>query len=95
MNTLKLDPQPEPSANGPSHQRIAARAYEMYQARGEVPGHEQDDWLRAERELLDAASADAFTNEGGAPPEGKGPRTRENSRSNRGHSERVTNSQRH
>ncbi len=30
---------------------IRRRAYEIYLERGEQPGREQDDWLRAEREL--------------------------------------------
>jgi hypothetical protein len=94
MNTLKLDP-PQDTSRTPSHQQIAARAYELYKARGEVPGHEQEDWLRAERELSDAASADAFTNEGGAPAEGKAPRAKnENSRSSR-NGDRASSSQRH
>lgn len=96
MNTLKLGQQPEDTSQAPSRQQIEARAYELYLARGAVPGHEEEDWLRAERELSDAASADAFTNEGGAPPEGKaGSRSRgEGSRSNR-HGERASSSQRH
>jgi hypothetical protein len=31
---------------------IAARAYELYQKRGGRIGHELDDWLEAEREVL-------------------------------------------
>ena len=94
MNTLKLDRQLEDTTRAPTHQQIQARAYELYLARGEVPGHEQEDWLAAERELTDAVSADAFTNEGGAPPEGKA-RVRETSRSNRGQGDRASSSQRH
>jgi hypothetical protein len=33
------------------HHTIAARAYELYQARGGEPGHEMEDWLCAEAEL--------------------------------------------
>jgi hypothetical protein len=36
---------------GPSHQDIAARAYELYVERGRESGHAHEDWLRAEREL--------------------------------------------
>ena len=36
---------------GPSREEIAQRAYELYLARGGADGSEQDDWLRAEREL--------------------------------------------
>lgn len=31
---------------------IRRRAYELSEARGFVPGHENDDWLVAEREVL-------------------------------------------
>ena len=36
-----------------SRERIAARAYEMYLARGGGDGQDWDDWLAAERELSD------------------------------------------
>ena len=35
---------------------VERRAYEIYLARGEVHGYDQDDWLQAERELGDAQS---------------------------------------
>lgn len=41
----------EPARNGPTYEQIAERAYEFYLARGETPGHDMDDWLRAEAEL--------------------------------------------
>lgn len=31
---------------------ISLRAYELYLQRGETDGHEVEDWLRAEREVL-------------------------------------------
>ena len=37
----------------PSPDDIARRAYDLYQERGAAPGGEVDDWLRAERELLE------------------------------------------
>jgi hypothetical protein len=33
-------------------ERIAARAYELYLARGGADGQAEEDWLEAERELL-------------------------------------------
>ena len=30
---------------------IARRAYEIYLERGQIPGHAEEDWLQAEREL--------------------------------------------
>jgi hypothetical protein len=34
------------------HDRIAEKAYELYQKRGQVHGHDLDDWLEAERLIL-------------------------------------------
>ena len=39
-------------ANGISKEQIAARAYQLYIARGGSHGYDIEDWLRAERELL-------------------------------------------
>ena len=36
----------------PTHQEIAARAYQLYLERGRLPGHDLDDWLQAEYELM-------------------------------------------
>ncbi len=33
-------------------ERIAARAYELYLQRGQVQGHNMDDWLEAERQVV-------------------------------------------
>ena len=44
----------QPSSNGkpnPEPKKIEHRAYELYLDRGSDPGHDFDDWLRAEREL--------------------------------------------
>lgn len=35
----------------PDLKKIEHRAYELYLDRGSDPGHDFDDWLRAEREL--------------------------------------------
>jgi hypothetical protein len=34
--------------------RIRLRAYELYEARGRADGHALEDWLRAERAVLEA-----------------------------------------
>ena len=39
----------------PTHDDIAARAYQIYQERGYTPGDPMQDWLQAERELNAAA----------------------------------------
>ena len=36
----------------PTHQEVAARAYQLYLERGRVEGHEIDDWLQAEYEVM-------------------------------------------
>ncbi len=35
----------------PTHDEIAVRAYELFLDRGGLPGHHEEDWLRAETEL--------------------------------------------
>lgn len=35
----------------PTHEEIAARAYELYLARGSLDGYSEEDWLMAEAEL--------------------------------------------
>ena len=40
-------------------QRIALRAYELYEARGRVDGFDVQDWLQAEREILGEAAEHA------------------------------------
>jgi Protein of unknown function (DUF2934) len=39
------------SRGEPSHEEIAARAYELYLARGSLDGYSEEDWLIAEAEL--------------------------------------------
>jgi hypothetical protein len=36
----------------PTHQEIAARAYQIYLERGRGEGRDKDDWLQAEYELM-------------------------------------------
>jgi hypothetical protein len=47
MKTTKAKNMPRPS-----HDAIAARSYELYLARGCADGHDAEDWLRAEAELI-------------------------------------------
>jgi hypothetical protein len=35
------------------YQRVARKAYELYQQRGEKAGHDMEDWLTAERLVRD------------------------------------------
>lgn len=45
---ITTDPRLVPSP----YPEIAKRAYELYEQRGCRPGHEREDWIRAESELL-------------------------------------------
>ena len=36
----------------PSQDMIRERAYELYESRGREPGQDEQDWLRAEREIF-------------------------------------------
>ena len=36
----------------PSQDLIRERAYELYENRGREPGQDEQDWLRAEQEIL-------------------------------------------
>ena len=38
--------------NRPTEEQIRNRAYEFYLQRGCQPGHDRNDWLQAEQELL-------------------------------------------
>lgn len=49
---------PSAPAQDGTLERIRQRAYELYQARGSEPGHEQEDWFRAEHEVQEAGAAD-------------------------------------
>jgi hypothetical protein len=42
--------EPEVGSGPMSHDDIARRAYELYEARGREHGHDLDDWLQAERD---------------------------------------------
>jgi hypothetical protein len=41
----------EVSQNDEEHERIARRAFEIYEARGGTEGLEEQDWLEAESEI--------------------------------------------
>jgi hypothetical protein len=40
------------SGNTDLDSRIRQRAYQLYEERGSIPGHEHEDWLQAEREIV-------------------------------------------
>jgi len=41
----------------PEEEEIARRAYDLYLARGQVAGHEMDDWIEAKRQLLEKSNS--------------------------------------
>ena len=43
----------------PTPEQIQLRAYEIYLERGGAPGNPLDDWIRAERELMEGAGTTA------------------------------------
>jgi hypothetical protein len=45
----KVAMMPHPA---PSQDMIRARAFELYESRGREPGQDEQDWLRAEQEML-------------------------------------------
>jgi DUF2934 family protein len=53
--TKELQKKPAVSASAEPEtleDQIRARAYELYEERGKEEGHDLDDWLRAEAELM-------------------------------------------
>ena len=52
MTTPKKETVLQMPVSGPTIDEIAQRAYEIFLARGGEPGHDLDDWLQAESELL-------------------------------------------
>ncbi|HSZ62070.1 MAG TPA: DUF2934 domain-containing protein [Terriglobales bacterium] len=48
-STGKLAMMPDAA---PSDSKIRERAYELYENRGREPGQDEQDWFRAEREIL-------------------------------------------
>ncbi len=46
------NPTAVPTHDSELRERIARRAYELFQRRGYSHGRDQDDWLEAERQLL-------------------------------------------
>ena len=54
-----------PQRRHPITEAIEKRAYELFLARGGENGHDLDDWLQAEQELLDAARSQVRDIKGG------------------------------
>jgi hypothetical protein len=55
-----------PQRRHPITEAIAKRAYELFLERGGENGHDLDDWLQAERELLDVPQSQVQDMKGGA-----------------------------
>jgi len=57
MKTRRTSPTPQGSITQPEStpellERIRIRAYELFEERGRHEGHEVEDWLQAEAEVL-------------------------------------------
>lgn len=49
------EPVADERAIDPARERIASRAYELYEQRGRLDGFDTQDWLQAEQDVLDHA----------------------------------------
>jgi hypothetical protein len=45
----------------PLHARIRERAYQIFARRGRIPGDPLEDWLKAEREVIDEMENQAWS----------------------------------
>ncbi len=53
LRTVAMKPDALPSQDTETATaRIRERAYELYEVGGRRPGHDEQDWLRAEQEIL-------------------------------------------
>jgi hypothetical protein len=60
---IETNPDVENQPSGTiTQEEIAQRAYALYEARGREDGHDLDDWLEAERELLEQHSRRSAAN---------------------------------
>jgi Protein of unknown function (DUF2934) len=58
MAKTMVSPSPAPqkmqtASTKPTREEIALRAYQIYLQRGGAPGNEVEDWMQAERQLLE------------------------------------------
>jgi hypothetical protein len=51
MKNPSTSEQPKPTDREPVEERIRLRAYELYEKRGRLEGHDLEDWLQAEAEI--------------------------------------------
>jgi hypothetical protein len=49
-----------------SEEMIRARAYDLYEIRGRQPGQDEQDWLRAEQEIINGAYGTKAHSAGGS-----------------------------
>ena len=63
--------KPMSSISNPGlHRQIAEKAYELFQNRGHVHGHDLDDWVEAERQVIATLGARTMSTE---PPRRRSP----------------------
>jgi uncharacterized membrane protein len=52
-HSAKAEDHPGNIFSEPEKEEIARRAFDLYLARGQAPGHEMDDWVEAKRQLVE------------------------------------------
>lgn len=69
---MRMGSRPDPAGVVPRdenlRQRIAGRAYELYMRRGRTDGRAMDDWLEAERQVLEEAASRSALKPGASIP---------------------------
>jgi hypothetical protein len=60
LATPDIAPAPRDMASGPSEEDIRLRAYHRFLERGAGHGFDFDDWLEAERELMEKREFEKF-----------------------------------
>ena len=67
--TRSVSPEDVRMSDGPDPDRVARRAYQLYESRGGGHGGDVDDWLRAEQEMSAAGGSVGISNRESAEEE--------------------------
>jgi len=61
-NSMKPDlfTKRDAASTTPDEENVRARAYELYEVRGRIDGHAEEDWLQAEGEVAGSNERKAF-----------------------------------
>ena len=64
---MNSTPQPQATTTRPTHEQIAALAYQFWEKGGHRPGHDLEYWLRAEKQLSSPSQPKPVTSVTSAP----------------------------